>query len=154
VISTGLSVLASMAGDMGVPGASAVSAYLSPPTLTDWVREGLANLQTHRAGVAEYRHELEQFLLAVSGHEQCAQLLACTAAAHAARLPGAGAWAFLLGSQTSHLPQYIVNLVDVFRLSVMLGDDCSQYRCKDDISNKTNISLIQPRRRRQLILSR
>jgi len=147
-----LSLLASAADGLGVPGANHLAHYLDPPTFGDWIRETALNwiretaqnlhLTSHRSTLTNYRTELEDLVLAVAGHDECPELVACTAAKYAARLPGSGAWSYLLGSQTSGLPHRLVELVNVFRFSVMLGDDCRQYRCRKD-----DTRLIQPRKR-------
>jgi len=144
VNSSALSLVASAAEELGVPGAHRVALYLDPPTFTDWVSDKGRTLFSHRSKLVNYRSQLEDLVLAVAGHEECPQLVACTAAKYATRLPGSGALSYLLGSQAGGLPQGFRELVDVFRYSVMLGDDCSQYRCRDDLG-KQGQQLLQPR---------
>jgi len=138
------------AHDLGVPWAGEIAHYLHPPTFTDWFFANVKVLHNSRSSLKNYRHELQLLALALSGHEECAQRLACTAASHFASIPGAGTLSFLLGSQTGGLEKYMLELVDVFRYSIMLGDDCKQYQCTHEHHNINITRGIQPRRKRHL----
>jgi len=148
--------LASLAADMGIPGADALLSFLTPrhhqpndhrpsPRMMPSARRSGTSFDssgTHKQHVSRttdtdsntfyyspYLAELQSAMGAAHGDRECLLKLACLSGKRLSALSGASAVAILLASTTDFMPEAVREPYQAMKNSVMYSDDCSQYVC-------------------------
>ena len=131
--------IASLAADIGIPGAATLLHFLTPrsalPRIAASSRPinhrstlGRSNAQAPK-GFSPFRAEIQSIVGAAHGEQDCVLKLACLSGKRLSALSGASAMAIMLAVATDMMPHQLRDPYIAMKNSVMYSDDCSQYVC-------------------------
>lgn len=132
--------IASLAADIGVPGAATLIQFLTPRTPSPNRLTSLTAEQrplNHRSsqgrktgkGYSPFRAEIQSVIGAAHGERGCMLKLACLSGKRLSSLSGASAVAIMMAAATDMMPHGLRDPYTAMKNSVMYSDDCSQYTC-------------------------
>jgi len=134
--------IASLAADIGVPGAATLIQFLTPRTpsarrLTSSTEPRPLNHRSSQGrkpgsdgkGYSPFRPEIQSIIGAAHGERGCMLKLACLSGKRLSSLSGASAVAIMMAAATNMMPHGIRDPYTAMKNSVMYSDDCSQYTC-------------------------
>nr|XP_040578997.1 uncharacterized protein LOC121127644 isoform X1 [Lepeophtheirus salmonis] len=121
--------IASVAADIGIPGALTLQHYLTPSKAMTR-SDGSTTTDSIKRQYIQAKKTLTTALLGVLGYRGCLLKAACYCGKRlSASVTGATAITLLLSTISNQLPESITDVYTTLRNSIFYSDDCEQYDC-------------------------